>query len=758
MKKQLLVVLFVAVIAFGGNLFSFTPVASAHNTCTGLSTLTDPLAIRMEKGERLIWDNVHPELVAAKDKYVTAINNKGWKITFSSAYRPEQYQKHLKDIFTLYNKKNPSSCIVAAQKEHGIQGQVATTSNHTKGLAFDATIKDKNGKVLNANGKVSSDLLKVANSVGLTIPVGVRSNDAVHHELLKSPSSSSASTTPVVTTGYPKQAKISNVSTSLNVRSAANNTSSVIGSLKNNAAVTLTAISGDYYRISLNGKVGWVSKSYVTIVAATVSEYPKTGYVNTTSTALNVRKTASATATVIGSVKKGAEITVTGKSNDFYSIKINNTTGWVSANYITFTKPVDTTTATVSEYPKTGYVNTTSTSLNVRKSASATAGILGTVAKGKALTVTGKSGNFYSIKVSETAIGWVAAEYVTFTKPVETTTAVVSEYPKTGYVNTTSTSLNVRKSASATAAILGTVAKGKALTVTGKSGNFYSIKVSETAIGWVAAEYVTFTQPTASTTTTVSEYPKTGYINTQTTGLNFRTAADGNSAVIALLTKGTAVNITGKTGNWYQAVVGGKTGYLSADYISFTKPTTTTTTNTNISAALSASKGNKATDSTFTAFLPTLANIEGGFSNHPLDSGGKTNYGITEATYKVYYPGKSIYNITYAEAVDIYKRGYWNPISPSILSERLAIVLFDSFVNHGSGSATKMLQIHLGIQADGIYGSGTKNKVMSLTVQQQDELALKYLQQRKNYRSNIAEFQKGWAARDLKIYNYIKNL
>jgi len=50
----------------------------------------------------------------------------------------------------------------------------------------------------------------------------------------------------------------------------------------------------------------------------------------------------------------------------------------------------------------------------------------------------------------------------------------------------------------------------------------------------------------------------------------------------------------------------------------------------------------------------TLEN-EGGFVDNPFDSGGRTNYGITQNTYNKYYPGKDVKYITDEEIERIYK-------------------------------------------------------------------------------------------------------
>ena len=88
----------------------------AASTSNGLSNMTDPLAIQMENGKTLIWNNVHPTLLSAKAKYEKLLKDKGWRIQYTSAYRPYQYQKHLYEILT-----GPSNSAKNAEKnKHGL--------------------------------------------------------------------------------------------------------------------------------------------------------------------------------------------------------------------------------------------------------------------------------------------------------------------------------------------------------------------------------------------------------------------------------------------------------------------------------------------------------------------------------------------------------------------------------------------------------------------------------------------------------------
>ena len=66
------------------------------------------------------------------------------------------------------------------------------------------------------------------------------------------------------------------------------------------------------------------------------------------------------------------------------------------------------------------------------------------------------------------------------------------------------------------------------------------------------------------------------------------------------------------------------------------------------------------------ALVFTLA-WEGGFTNHPLDPGGATNYGIIQSRYDEYRKFKglakqSVKFISKSEYEEIYDKYYWDPV------------------------------------------------------------------------------------------------
>lgn len=126
----------------------------------------------------------------------------------------------------------------------------------------------------------------------------------------------------------------------LNIRKNPTTQSSVIGRLKNKSSINVTSSSGNWYKISFNGKSGYVSASYVKKSSSSnnsnADNYPQTGYVSNGSVPLRIREQPNTSSQILGTIKRGSATTVTGKINsNWYSVSDHGINGYASAAYIT---------------------------------------------------------------------------------------------------------------------------------------------------------------------------------------------------------------------------------------------------------------------------------------------------------------------------------------------------------------------------------------------------------------------------------------
>lgn len=124
----------------------------------------------------------------------------------------------------------------------------------------------------------------------------------------------------------------------------------------------------------------------------------------------------------------------------------------------------------------------------------------------------------------------------------------------------------------------------------------------------------------------------------------------------------------------------------------------------------------------FEKVIGKILKAEGGYSDHPADQGGPTNFGITQATLSA-YRGRSVSAdevkaLSLDEAIQIYKKNYWDPMGLDLIKdEKIQLILFDQGVNRGTTvTAAKQAQVvanamGAGISEDGKIGPITAGKL-----------------------------------------------
>ena len=166
-------------------------------------------------------------------------------------------------------------------------------------------------------------------------------------------------------------------------------------------------------------------------------------------------------------------------------------------------------------------------------------------------------------------------------------------------------------------------------------------------------------------------------------------------------------------------------------------------------------------DQSFSRALNFVGKWEGGFSDHPDDRGGRTNFGITQATYdrwraKKGRPEADVKSIEHSEARDIYFEDYWCSAHCNEWRAPLALLVFDTAVNMGVKRSIRMLQRVVGVAEDGLVGPNTLATVREKTSASEGLLAigLSLIKERERlYRKFAANtpsqrtFLKGWINR-----------
>ncbi len=161
---------------------------------------------------------------------------------------------------------------------------------------------------------------------------------------------------------------------------------------------------------------------------------------------------------------------------------------------------------------------------------------------------------------------------------------------------------------------------------------------------------------------------------------------------------------------------------------------------------------------------------EGGLSDNPADSGGRTNKGITQSEYNRWreykgWPLIDVSEITDGEVEDIYFNLYWKPSKSNLMVKSLSVTMFDTSVNFGKSGAVMFLQEALGFTKEDVDGEFGDVTMAALKRQNQKTVAINMIYGRIAYRYKRVKdnpsqkvFLTGWLNRDNDLMKLIKEM
>jgi lysozyme family protein len=145
----------------------------------------------------------------------------------------------------------------------------------------------------------------------------------------------------------------------------------------------------------------------------------------------------------------------------------------------------------------------------------------------------------------------------------------------------------------------------------------------------------------------------------------------------------------------------------------------------------------------FNDCITPLLRHEGGYVNHPADPGGETKFGITIRR----YPHLDIFNLTREQAIEIYRRDWWDKLKIDLLPPHIRYMVFDCAVNCGAGNAIKMLQRLAKVNADGIIGPVTAAAAAKVSIKDYATKRREYYQNLVYRKPSMRVFLLGWLRR-----------
>jgi uncharacterized protein YgiM (DUF1202 family) len=340
----------------------------------------------------------------------------------------------------------------------------------------------------------------------------------------------------------------------INLRTAAGTGSSVIGSVPQEALLTIlggpTAANGyAWYQVqTTEGASGWVAADFIEKVdqpnPSPTGEFAAGDRAVVIDGPANLRSAAGTGNSVVAVLQTGDTLTITGgptAANGYTWYRAtteSGSSGWIAGELL----------------DKLGWANgdvvyVTTDSLNVRSEAGLNGTVLDTIFEGTTAVITGgptvaDSRDWYKIDVSGVVSGWVAAEYLALSDapPV---TPPSGNFGAGDWIFVTDPPLNLRATPSTSGQILASLSDGDGMLILGETtmadGYAWNQVENDGVTGYVATEYV-------------SGGFALGEVAVVVDGpVNLRASAGTNSAILQSLAQGAQVSVL----NVNPQVVGG---------------------------------------------------------------------------------------------------------------------------------------------------------------------------------------------------------
>lgn len=390
----------------------------------------------------------------------------------------------------------------------------------------------------------------------------------------------------------------------LHFRTGPTTNDSIIRTLNGTQKMTILGTYGDWYKVNINGTIGYVYSYYVKIINNSTTNSSSNEKVGTlvNTTFLHLRDAATTNSNIIETLYSNDRIVVLEQVGSWYKVSVNGQIGYVYGYYLNVSNQTQSNTSTLSNDNDntigTGtLINTTF--LHFRTNASIYSDIISTLNTSSQIKVLSKDGSWYKVEVNG-EVGYVYGYYlqVNANSSSQTTPSTNNNSPAQNSIGTghliNTTFLHFRSAATLDSDIISTLNENSQISVIKKVGSWYEVKVNN-QIGYVYGYYLSVTansnpDTTPKTQPTPQPIPTSNGIGTgnliNTTFLHLRDRATTDSNIIETLYNNDKIVVLAKDGAWYKVSVNEQVGYvygyyLNVNYNSSTPNSTNSNINTN---------------------------------------------------------------------------------------------------------------------------------------------------------------------------------
>ncbi|MGA9224974.1 MAG: SH3 domain-containing protein [Mesobacillus sp.] len=276
----------------------------------------------------------------------------------------------------------------------------------------------------------------------------------------------------------------------LRVRKGPGTEFQIVGSLNSGQAVEIMNSNNKWTEVRTSAIQGWVAKEFIITIKDSKetgtpanNENSKTKGV-VTADSLNVREKPSTTAKTIGSLKRGAEVSIFSQSNGWAEITYSGRKAWVSDQFLKVNQNTSSDKKQPSS-PANQYSGTvTASQLYVRDRNALNGKVIGTITQGQSFQIIEEVNNWVKIEYKAGETGWAAGWFFQKTKngPVITPNQPV----KNSRLNILHDGTNIRKGPSTGSSVISRANQGDTFEVISVKNDWYEISLSNGLTGFVA--------------------------------------------------------------------------------------------------------------------------------------------------------------------------------------------------------------------------------------------------------------------------------
>ncbi len=194
-----------------------------------------------------------------------------------------------------------------------------------------------------------------------------------------------------------------NTGTGVNLRQSPTDSGTVITGVAEGTKVDVLVKGIDWYKVSVNSQTGYVASKFLSTEAGGASQYAVVNNPKSTQV-LNLRETASTTATILGKYKNYTPVSVLQRGDIWCKVQVGDKTGYMMTAYLKMTS--EPFAATVSNPNGGSYAN-------FRSGPSWSASVINKLTVGTGVTVLDKGKDWTLVSVSG-ATGYVSTWFLVY--------------------------------------------------------------------------------------------------------------------------------------------------------------------------------------------------------------------------------------------------------------------------------------------------------------------------------------------------------